>query len=53
MAGVPVDRVGAAFHYVRDSATVRPADLLDAEGLTALVAAVPEIPGDLPERTNP
>ncbi|MFG1940150.1 ATP-dependent helicase [Micromonospora tulbaghiae] len=53
LAGVPVDRVGAAFHYVRDSATVRPADLLDAEGLTALVAAVPEIPGDLPERANP
>ncbi|ATO16560.1 DNA helicase UvrD [Micromonospora sp. WMMA2032] len=42
LAGVPVDRVGAAFHYVRDSATVRPTDLLDAAGLTALVADVPE-----------
>ncbi|WP_210406341.1 PD-(D/E)XK nuclease family protein, partial [Micromonospora sp. MH33] len=44
LAGVPVDRVGAAFHYVRDGVTVRPADLLDAAGLTALVAAVPEFP---------
>ncbi|MFI7487406.1 ATP-dependent helicase [Micromonospora echinaurantiaca] len=46
LAGVPVERVGAAFHYVRDGVTVRPADLLDAEGLTALIAAVPEVPGD-------
>ncbi|MEU8190478.1 ATP-dependent helicase [Micromonospora carbonacea] len=46
LAGVPVDRVGAAFHYVRDGATVRPADLLDADGLTALVAAVPEVARD-------
>ncbi|MCX4470137.1 DEAD/DEAH box helicase [Micromonospora sp. NBC_01655] len=44
LAGVPVDRVGAAFHYVRDGATVRPADLLDADGLTALIAGVPEAP---------
>ncbi|NES28662.1 AAA family ATPase [Micromonospora terminaliae] len=44
LAGVPVERVGAAFHYVRDGVTVRPADLLDAAGLTALVAAVPEFP---------
>ncbi|MEH0826794.1 MULTISPECIES: ATP-dependent helicase [unclassified Micromonospora] len=44
LAGVPVDRVGAAFHYVRDQVTVRPADLLDADGLTALIAGVPEIP---------
>ncbi|WP_157548462.1 PD-(D/E)XK nuclease family protein, partial [Micromonospora sp. ATCC 39149] len=44
LAGVPVDRVGAAFHYVRDAVTVRPADLLDADGLTALVTGVPEAP---------
>ncbi|MEU8260096.1 ATP-dependent DNA helicase [Micromonospora sp. NPDC048999] len=44
LAGVPVERVGAAFHYVRDGATVRPADLLDADGLTALIAGLPEIP---------
>ncbi|MEU5905839.1 ATP-dependent DNA helicase [Micromonospora sp. NPDC047467] len=42
LAGVPVDRVGAAFHYVRAGATVRPADLLDVAGLTALIAHLPE-----------
>ncbi|RSM67870.1 DNA helicase UvrD [Actinoplanes sp. ATCC 53533] len=42
LAGVPVSRVRAGFHYVRDGGTVRPADLLDAEGLAALIAAVPE-----------
>ncbi|NES15356.1 MULTISPECIES: ATP-dependent helicase [Micromonospora] len=46
LAGVPVERVGAAFHYVRDGVTVRPADLLDADGLTALVGGVPEISAD-------
>ena len=35
-------RVRAGFHYVREGVTVRPADLLDAEGLAALVAGVPE-----------
>ncbi|MFY1690007.1 ATP-dependent helicase [Plantactinospora sp. WMMB782] len=44
LAEVPVDRVRAAFHYVRDNVTVRPADLLDADGLAALVARVPESP---------
>ncbi|SCG34053.1 ATP-dependent helicase [Micromonospora halophytica] len=44
LAGVPVERVGAAFHYVWEGVTVRPTDLLDADGLTALVAGVPEIP---------
>ncbi|GIJ23180.1 ATP-dependent helicase [Micromonospora lutea] len=44
LAGVPVDRVGAAFHYVRDGGTVRPADLLDVDGLTALIRSVPELP---------
>ncbi|MFG3711393.1 ATP-dependent helicase [Micromonospora sp. NPDC047730] len=46
LAGVPVERVGAAFHYVRDGVTVRPADLLDADGLTALITSVPENPAD-------
>ncbi|MFI9639452.1 ATP-dependent helicase [Micromonospora sp. NPDC051925] len=51
LAGVPVDRVGAAFHYVRDGVTVRPADLLDADGLTAIIAGLPEKPagGGAPE----
>jgi DNA helicase-2/ATP-dependent DNA helicase PcrA len=40
LAGIPDDevhRVRAAFHYVRSGETVRPADLLDAEGLRALI----------------
>jgi DNA helicase-2/ATP-dependent DNA helicase PcrA len=41
LAGIPVERVRAAFHYVREGATVRPADLLDAAGLTALLTRVP------------
>jgi DNA helicase-2/ATP-dependent DNA helicase PcrA len=45
LAGVPVEQVGAAFHYVRDQVTVRPTDLLDVAGLTALVAGLPEEPG--------
>ncbi|MFC4146012.1 ATP-dependent helicase [Micromonospora mangrovi] len=53
LAGVPVDRVGAAFHYVRDGVTVRPADLLDAAGLTALIAGVPEISPEAPPAGNP
>ncbi|MFB4312639.1 ATP-dependent helicase [Actinomadura sp. 21ATH] len=40
---VPVDQVSAAFHYVRANVTVRPADLLDAAGLTALLESVPAV----------
>ncbi|RKN39894.1 ATP-dependent helicase [Micromonospora endolithica] len=43
LAGVPVELVGAAFHYVRDGVSVRPADLLDDAGLTALINSVPEV----------
>jgi DNA helicase-2/ATP-dependent DNA helicase PcrA len=46
LAGVPVERVSAAFHYVRSNLTVRPVDLLDADGLAALVAALPTIDDD-------
>ncbi|WP_435107594.1 ATP-dependent helicase [Nocardiopsis synnemataformans] len=42
LAGVGLEEVSAAFHYVRSGLTVRPADLLDAEGLAALIDAVPE-----------
>jgi DNA helicase-2/ATP-dependent DNA helicase PcrA len=42
LAGVPVTHVRAGFHYVREGVTVRPADLLDADALTALVEEVPE-----------
>jgi DNA helicase-2/ATP-dependent DNA helicase PcrA len=43
LAGVPVEAVTAGFHYVRDNATVRPADLLDAQALVDLVAGVPSV----------
>jgi DNA helicase II / ATP-dependent DNA helicase PcrA len=41
LAEVPVAQVRAAFHYVRDGVTVRPADLLDADALTALITRIP------------
>jgi DNA helicase-2/ATP-dependent DNA helicase PcrA len=41
LAGVPVERVRAAFHYVRDDVTVRPADLMGVADLAALVRSVP------------
>jgi DNA helicase-2/ATP-dependent DNA helicase PcrA len=41
LAGVPVEKVRAAFHYVAEGATVRPADLLDLAGLTALLGRLP------------
>ncbi|MET0492548.1 MAG: ATP-dependent DNA helicase [Actinoplanes sp.] len=47
LAGVPVTHVRAGFHYVREGATVRPADMLDADGLAALIEAVPP-PGPIP-----
>ncbi len=41
LSGTPLDRVRAAFHYVRDNRTVRPADLLDADGLRDLLRTIP------------
>ena len=41
LAGVPLDQVRAAFYYVRHDLTVSPADLLDADGLAALIESVP------------
>ncbi|MHA6620036.1 ATP-dependent helicase [Pseudonocardia sp. DLS-67] len=41
LAGCAPERVRAAFHYVRQDVTLRPADLLDAEGLRALLTGVP------------
>ncbi len=35
--GVPLERVRAAFFYASTGTTSRPVDLLDAEGLEALV----------------
>ncbi len=37
LAGTPLADVRAAFYYVRDDVTVRPADLLDKAGLAALI----------------
>jgi DNA helicase-2/ATP-dependent DNA helicase PcrA len=45
LAGVPVERVRAGFHYVREQVTVRPTDLLDAEALAALVEEIPQAAG--------
>ena len=44
IAGIPDDQlhtVRAAFHYVRANETVAPVDLLDADGLAALIAGRP------------
>jgi DNA helicase-2/ATP-dependent DNA helicase PcrA len=41
LAGVDLPKVRAAFYYVRYNRTVRPADLLDAQGLEELIAAIP------------
>jgi DNA helicase-2/ATP-dependent DNA helicase PcrA len=41
LAGAGVGQVRAAFYYVRDDATVRPADLLDLAGLAALIEDIP------------
>lgn len=38
---VPLSNVRAAFHYVSSEETVRPSDLLDYEGLLALIHRVP------------
>ncbi|WP_461003852.1 ATP-dependent helicase [Streptomonospora sediminis] len=43
LAGVPLGSVRAAFHYVRAEETVRPADLLDGEGLAALLDDLPQV----------
>jgi len=44
LAGVPLERVRAAFYYVREDLTERPADVLDEAGLEALVMGVPSSP---------
>jgi DNA helicase-2/ATP-dependent DNA helicase PcrA len=43
LTDVPLDKVRAAFYYVRHDRTVRPADLLDEEGLKDLIARVPVV----------
>jgi DNA helicase-2/ATP-dependent DNA helicase PcrA len=46
LAGVPVERVRAAFHYVVEGVTVRPADLLGADELNDLIRRIPERQSD-------
>jgi DNA helicase-2/ATP-dependent DNA helicase PcrA len=41
LTGAPVERIRAAFHYVRQGETVRPVDLLDRQALARLVSSVP------------
>ena len=41
LAGVRTARVRAAFYYVRQDLTLRPADLLDEAGLAGLIEQVP------------
>jgi ATP-dependent DNA helicase UvrD/PcrA len=43
LAGVPVERVRAAFYYVRHDLTLRPADLLGEAGLAALIDGIPQV----------
>jgi DNA helicase-2/ATP-dependent DNA helicase PcrA len=41
LTGVPVERVSAGFHHVAAGVTLRPVDLLDEDGLLALVTGRP------------
>ena len=41
LSGSPLDRISAAFHYVRAGVTVRPVDLLDVDGLVDLIRRIP------------
>ncbi len=41
LAGVRTDQVRAAFYYVRQDLTLRPADLLDEAGLAGLIEQIP------------
>jgi DNA helicase-2/ATP-dependent DNA helicase PcrA len=41
LSAVPVSRVRAAFHHIRQDRTLSPANLIDADGLRNLIGAVP------------
>jgi DNA helicase-2/ATP-dependent DNA helicase PcrA len=45
LTGAPLETVSAAFVHVRSGTTVRPVDLLDLDGLRALVTGVELAPG--------
>jgi len=41
LSGSPLEKVRAAFHYVREDHTLRPVDLLDLDGLRDLLRSIP------------
>ena len=41
LKNVPIEKISAAFHYVADNQTVRPADILDEQALITLIGKVP------------
>ena len=41
LKNVPIEKISAAFHYVADNQTVRPADILDEQALITLVSKIP------------
>ena len=43
MNNLPLDQVSAAFYYIGDNTTIRPADLLDEDALINLVKQIPTI----------
>jgi DNA helicase-2/ATP-dependent DNA helicase PcrA len=45
---VPLSQVRAAFHYVATGTTIAPVDLLDADGISALIAAATTAPDAVP-----
>ena len=53
LARVPLGQVRAAFYYVREDVTLRPADLLDEAGLAALIESIPPQPGPAPTARHP
>jgi DNA helicase-2/ATP-dependent DNA helicase PcrA len=53
LARVPLGKVRAAFYYVREDVTLRPADLLDEAGLAALIESIPPQQGSAPAAKLP
>ena len=43
MNNLPLDQVSAAFYYIGDNTTIRPADLLDEDALISLVKQIPTL----------
>lgn len=41
LKNVPIEKISAAFHYVADNQTIRPADILDEQALITLISKVP------------